>query len=71
MIDAVNFVIDRLGLSPEEAFRMAALYPARAIGVDDRLGHLRPSAEASFVHLSGQRQVQSTWIAGTKVWGAD
>lgn len=71
MIDAVNFVIDRLGLSPEEAFRMAALYPARAIGVDDRLGHLRPSAEASFVHLSGQRRVQSTWIAGTKVWGAD
>ncbi len=68
MIDAVNFVIDRLGLAPEEAYRMAALYPARAIGADDRLGHLRSSAEASFVHLSDDRQVKSTWIGGTKVW---
>jgi len=70
MIDAVNFVIDRLGLDPDEAFRMASLYPARAIGADERLGHLRPAAEASFVHLSAARQVQSTWIAGAKVWGA-
>jgi len=68
MIDAVNFMIDRIGLEPDEAFRMAALYPARAIGADGRLGHLRPSAEASFVHLSDDRQVQSTWIAGEKVW---
>ncbi len=68
MIDAVNFVIDRVGLAPEEAFRMAALYPARAIGADDRLGHLRPSAEASFVHLSDDRHVQSAWIGGEKVW---
>ena len=68
MIDAVNFMIDVVGLDPSEALRMASLYPARAIGVDSTLGHLRPSAEASFVHLTDTRQVQSTWIAGNKVW---
>jgi N-acetylglucosamine-6-phosphate deacetylase len=69
MIDAVNYMIDSIGLEPDEAFRMASLYPARAIGADDRRGHLRPAAEASFVHLSDARQVQSTWIAGELVWG--
>lgn len=68
MIDAVNFMIDVLGLAPDESFRMAALYPARAIGMDETLGHLRPAAEASFVHLTDNRQVLSTWISGTKVW---
>ena len=70
MIDAVNFMIDAIGLDPAEAFRMASLYPARAIGMEATLGHLRPSAEASFVHLSEDRQVQSTWIAGSRVWKA-
>jgi N-acetylglucosamine-6-phosphate deacetylase len=68
MIDAVNFMIDVVGLDPAEAFRMASLYPARAIRMEDTLGHLRPSAEASFVHLTMDRRVQSTWIAGTKAW---
>jgi N-acetylglucosamine-6-phosphate deacetylase len=68
MIDAVNFMIDTIGMAPAEAFRMAALYPARAIGKADSLGHLRPSAIASFVHLSDARKVQSTWIDGEKVW---
>lgn len=68
MIDAVNFMIDTLGLWIDEALRMASLYPAQAIGMGEVLGHLRPAAEASFVHMSAARQVQSTWISGTKVW---
>ncbi|MBJ3785389.1 N-acetylglucosamine-6-phosphate deacetylase [Devosia sediminis] len=68
MIDAVNFMIDTLGLPAGEAFRMASLYPALAIGRSETLGHLHPAAEASFVHLSDDRQVQSTWICGERVW---
>lgn len=68
MIDAVNFMIDTVGIAPEEAFRMASLYPARAIGRDDCLGTLRPSAPASFVHLSDSRGVLSSWIDGRKAW---
>jgi N-acetylglucosamine-6-phosphate deacetylase len=69
MIDAVNFMIDTIGVAPEEAFRMAALYPAEAMGLADTHGHLAPEAVASFVHLSADRQVRSTWVNGEKVWG--
>lgn len=68
MIDAVNFVIDTIGLEPDEAFRMASLYPAEALGMSGTHGHLRREAVASFVHLSPERQVRSTWINGEKVW---
>lgn len=70
MIDAVNFMIDTIGLPPDEVFRMAALYPAQAMGIAETHGHLRPRAQASFVHLSDTRQVRSTWISGEAVWKA-
>src|SRR5690606_18666006 len=70
MIDAVNFMIDTIGLPPDEVFRMAALYPAQAMGIAETHGHLRPRAQASFVHLSETRQVRSTWISGEAVWKA-
>lgn len=70
MIDAVNFMIDTIGLSPEESFRMAALYPARSIGMADTLGHLHRGAVASFAHLTNERAVRSTWISGEQVWSA-
>lgn len=69
MIDAVEFMHSRMGLPLDEVLRMASLYPAQAMGIEEEYGHLRPGALASFVHLSGERQVRSTWIAGNKVWG--
>ena len=70
MIDAVNFMIDTIGLEIDEVLRMAALYPAQAMGLADTHGHLRRSALASFVHLSADRQVRSTWVNGELVWSA-
>ncbi len=69
MIDAVNFMIDTIGLAPDEALRMASLYPAEAMGLAETHGHLHRAALANFVHLSADRQVQSTWVNGEKVWG--
>lgn len=68
MIDAVEFMHSRIGLPLEEALRMASLYPAEAIGIAEEFGHLRPGGVASFVHLSDDRQVRATWIAGEEVW---
>jgi N-acetylglucosamine-6-phosphate deacetylase len=68
MIDAVNFMVDTIGLDLDEALRMASLYPAEAMGISETYGHLRSGALASFVHLTGDRQVGSTWIGGEKVW---
>lgn len=70
MIDAVEFMHCRMGLPFEEAVRMASLYPARAMGIAAEHGHLQPGAVASFVHLSGERQVKATWIGGAEVFRA-
>ncbi len=70
MIDAVNFMIDTIGLDLDEALRMASLYPATAMGIHESYGTLSKGAVASFVHLSDDRTVRSTWINGTKVHGA-
>lgn len=70
MIDAVNFMIDTIGLSIDEALRMAALYPARAMGIETLHGHLGVGAIASFVVLDPLRQVAQTWISGHQVHAA-
>lgn len=70
MIDAVNFMHRDIGLSLDEALRMAALYPAQAMGIAEEYGHLHPGARASFVHLGDAQDMRATWIGGTKVWGA-
>ena len=68
MIDAVQFMSDSVGVSWEEALRMASLYPARALGVDDHHGHLLEGALANFVHLAANRKILSTWVKGEQVF---
>ncbi|MBU1306933.1 MAG: N-acetylglucosamine-6-phosphate deacetylase, partial [Alphaproteobacteria bacterium] len=70
MIDAVRFMHARIGLPLEEALRMAALYPARAMGIEETHGHLAPGALANFVHLGETLDVQATWINGVAVYRA-
>jgi len=69
MISAVRFIHCEIGLSLDEALRMASLYPAEAVRQDHHLGHLRPGAAASFVHLSDDLAIRSVWIDGKKVHG--
>ncbi|WP_339722378.1 N-acetylglucosamine-6-phosphate deacetylase [uncultured Paraglaciecola sp.] len=49
-----------------EAVRMATVYPAQAIGVEDQLGFIKPGFQASFVSLDANQNVTGTWIAGEK-----
>lgn len=69
MIDAIHFIHEEIGLTWEEALRMASLYPARAIRAEECHGHLMPGALANFVELNDDMRVQSTWINGNKVHG--
>jgi N-acetylglucosamine-6-phosphate deacetylase len=68
MIDAIKYMRDVVGLSLEEALRMATLYPARSLGVAHRHGFLGQGSVASFVHLSDTLKVNSTWIDGQSVF---
>ncbi|NMF86242.1 N-acetylglucosamine-6-phosphate deacetylase [Nodosilinea sp. P-1105] len=47
MIEAVKNCVTQVGLPLGEALRMATLYPARAIRVDDKLGLLSPGYQAN------------------------
>lgn len=70
MIDAVVFMHRKIGVPLDEVLRMAALYPAQAMGIEDIYGHLRPGALANFVHVSEALSVRSTWINAERAWTA-
>ena len=55
MIEGVRNLVDHVNLSLEEAVRMATLYPAKAIGVDDRYGKLEKDyiADIAILESSG------------------
>lgn len=52
MTKAVMNCVNHCGIGLEEACRMASTYPARAIGIDDRLGYIKNGYEAHFTFLS-------------------
>lgn len=64
MASAVRNCVDLLGLPLDEAARMASAYPARFLGLDDRLGRIAPGLQADLVLLDDALQVQATWIGG-------
>lgn len=68
MLDALRYCHHRLGLPLAEALRMAGFYPAQAAGLAAK-GHLEPGAEADFLLLDADLQLQSLWVSGTERWG--
>ncbi|WP_318970097.1 N-acetylglucosamine-6-phosphate deacetylase [Arsukibacterium sp.] len=68
MASAVRYTIQALAVEPDEALRMATLYPAEALGCADRYGRLRQGYRADMVLLDEQFQVQHNWIAGSTVY---
>ena len=58
---AVRVAVTRLGVSLEEALRMASLYPARFLGMEDRLGRIEPGRRADLVVLSEALAVEMVW----------
>jgi N-acetylglucosamine-6-phosphate deacetylase len=67
MISAVRFMHGTVGLNLAEALRMASLYPAQAMGVDDRHGRLGAGTRADIVSLSDDLAVTGVWIGGDRV----
>ncbi|MDM9624381.1 N-acetylglucosamine-6-phosphate deacetylase [Rhizobium sp. S152] len=63
MASTIRYGVTYLDLSLAEALRMATLYPARFLHLDDR-GHLVPGARADLVHLTDDIKVTRTWISG-------
>ncbi len=64
MASAVRFCVDNLEVPLEEALRMAALYPATFLRLDDRHGRIARGYAADIVHLDQTLQVRRTWVGG-------
>jgi N-acetylglucosamine-6-phosphate deacetylase len=64
MASAVRNAVQWLGVGLDEAARMASLYPAQCVGVDDRYGRIAAGYQADLVLLDDALQVRRTWIAG-------
>jgi len=71
MASAVRNSVDKLGVSLEEAVRMAALYPAEFLGLAATHGRIAEGCAADFVLLDANTQVRSTWISGQRVYSHD
>lgn len=64
MASAVRFCVSDLGLPIDEALRMASLYPATFLRLDDAHGRLAPGYAADIVHLGTDLRVLKTWVGG-------
>ena len=65
MATAVRFCVDVLKLPLAEALRMAALYPAKFLRLDDKHGRLVRGHVADIVHLGTDLTVRRTWLGTT------
>lgn len=57
MIKAVKNCVDACNISLEEALRMASLYPAKVLHLDNKTGKIEPGFNADFVLLDRELEV--------------
>jgi N-acetylglucosamine-6-phosphate deacetylase len=69
MIRAVQYLVRTVGVSLEEASRMASANPARQLGIDAVTGSLEVGKAADFLQLDASLELQSIWIRGSRFDG--
>ncbi len=67
MLSSIKFVHEIIGLPLECSLAMASSVPAKAVGVDQQLGLLKPGYVADFVVLSDRLDHIETWIGGKTI----
>ncbi|MEJ2765976.1 N-acetylglucosamine-6-phosphate deacetylase [Photobacterium sp. MCCC 1A19761] len=66
MIEGVKNLIHEVGVSREEALRMASLYPARALNIDDEYGKIAAGYKANITLLTPANDVHSVFQMGVQ-----
>ena len=67
MIEGVRNLVEHVHISLDEALRMASLYPARAMGVADRLGTLEAGKVANLTAFTHDYHITKTIVNGNEV----
>lgn len=70
MAASVRNCVELLDLPLEDSLRMASLYPAAYLGLDDRLGRAAPGYRADLALLGPDLGVLATWVGGDEQWVA-
>ena len=68
MIESIQNLIHHTDLSLDEILRMCTLYPAKAIGVDDKLGSITVGKVANLAIFDQQFKVKATAVNGELQW---
>lgn len=69
MISAVRFMVGQVGISVDEALRMASLYPAQLLNRDNQVGQLNTDTQADFLHLGEDLEINAVWRGGKQLFG--
>ena len=59
MLDAVKNCIQKVGIKEEEALRMATVYPARILGIDDKSGMIKVGHQSQLTILDNGWNIES------------
>lgn len=70
MIGAIAYLTAHVGVTLDEALRMASLYPAEALGIAADYGHLRRGARADFAVITPDLSVRQTFALGKPAFSA-
>lgn len=66
MISAVKNCVEMVGLDLGEALRMASLYPAEFLKLDDKMGRIAPGYQADMILFDDAFNVSHSWINGAE-----
>jgi len=64
MDQGVRNLVEHVGISLEEALRMASLYPAKAVNIDNRYGRIKPGHIADLVVLDEKIELVDVIVKG-------
>lgn len=64
MLKAVKNCVEQVDIPLAEAVRMASLYPAQALHLDDRIGEIRKGYEANFAVFDKQMNIKQVYLKG-------
>jgi N-acetylglucosamine-6-phosphate deacetylase len=67
MASAVRNVVQKVGLPKDEALRMATIYPAAYLGVEDRLGLIEPGYRANLAIMDNEMHVRGVLVDGAAI----
>lgn len=61
LLQAVRYLVDKIGVKVEKALQMASIYPAEAIGLASQIGSLQSGCNADFILLDDKLQLIQTY----------